>query len=143
MPDKILVGCRVLPGEHERILAAVKRSGHEQVAPWLRGVVEGEVARIEAGDLDVNGQANAPIDVLLAAAEARITGLEHLVAAHKHSLTESQSHVMSLKTENDNLHRYLSESSANMERITLMLPAARESAEPGRRRWWQLGWAKG
>ena len=135
MADKILVGCRVWPAEHERILSVVKVSGHEQVAPWLRGLVEAEVARVEAGELAEGEDDSAPIDVQLAAARERIASLEGLVAAHKNTLTESQSHVLTLKAENDNLHRHLSDSSANIERITLMLPAAREGTETGRRRW--------
>ena len=140
MPNKILVGCRVGLEEHERILSVVKRSGHEQVAPWLRGLVEAEVARVEGGDL-VEGEENAaPVEVQLAAAGDRIAGLEELVASHKTTLVESQAHIMTLKSENDNLHRHLSESNATVERVTLMLPAAKELNESGRRRWWQFGW---
>ena len=139
MPNKILVGCRVGSEEHERILSVVKLSGHEQVAPWLRGVVEVEVARVEAGELQEGEENGAPLEVQLAASRERIASLEELVASHRSTLVESQSHVMTLKAENDNLHRHLSESTANVERITMMLPAAREVNEAGRRRWWQFG----
>ena len=139
MPNKVLVGCRVSPEEHERILAVVEVSGQEQVAPWLRGLVMDEVARVEGGGLQDGEEEEAPMEVQLAAARQRIAGLEELLASHKHTLVESQAHIMTLKAENDNLNKHLSDANSNVHRITLMLPAAKEASENGRRRWWQFG----
>ena len=137
MSNKILVGCRVSPEEHERILEAVKLSGHEQVAPWLRGVVEAEVARIEAGELEEGEEGDAPLDVQLAAARVRVKGLEELLALQRERFAEAQAHNVDLKGEIDGLHRHLDASAGNLERITLMLPAA-GGTSVGRRPWWRF-----
>ena len=75
---------------------------------------------------------DAPLDVQLASSRERIASLEAAEASHKNTLAESQSHVIRLKAENDNLHGRLSESDANMDRIALALPAAGEDTETGR-----------
>ena len=137
MPNKILVGCRVGPEEHERILEVVKLSGHEQVAPWLRGVVEAEVARVEAGELQEGEQGDAPPDVQLAGASARVEGLEELLALQRERLAEAHAHNLELRSEIDGLHRHLDASAANLQRITLMLPAA-GGTSVGHRPWWRF-----
>ena len=139
MPNKILLGCRVSPEEHERILEVVKITGHEQVAPWLRGVVEAEVVRVEASELEEGEEGDAPADVQLAAAQARAEGLQELLSSQRERLAEAQAHDIDLKNEIYGLHRHLDASAANLERVTLMLPAARAEVDSGKWRWWPFG----
>ena len=75
--------------------------------------------------------------MLLAAANARIEGMEALIVSHRERLSEPQAHILDLKSENESLHERLAESHANVDRITLMLPSAEKS---GRRRWWRFRW---
>ena len=136
MPKKTLA-CQVSESWHTRVRATVEKSGGGPISEWLRGLVANEVVRVEAVELaDDEGQTSAPVEVQLAAAHARIEGLEELVAAHRERLAESQTHILDLKTENEGLHRHLSEANANVERMTLVLPAAGETSAG--RSWWRF-----
>ena len=138
MPKKTLA-CQVSESWHTRVRAAVEKSGGGPISEWLRGLVANEVVRVEAMELsEEGGDTNAPMEVQLAAAHARIEGLEELVAAHRERLTESQAHILDIKTENEGLHKHLSETNSNVERMTLMLPAAGGASTGGA--WWKLWW---
>ena len=133
-----MLGCRLNEDWYARAVALFEKSGQTYMSDWLRPIVQAGIVDAEARALSSeNGVSTAPVDVQLAAAEARIVGLEELVASQRDRLTESQAHILDLKNENDGLHRHLEASNANIGRITLMLPAAREASD-GRRQWWRL-----
>ena len=133
-----MLGCRLNEDWYARAEALFEKSGQTYMSDWLRPIVQAGVVDAEARALSgENGVSTAPIDVQLAAAQARMEGLEELIASQRERLTESQAHILDLKNENDGLHRHLEASNSNIERITLMLPAAKEASD-GRGQWWRF-----
>ena len=134
-----MLGCRLNEDWYARAEALFEKSGQTYMSDWLRPIVQAGVVDAEARALSgENGVSTAPIDVQLAAAQARMEGLEELIASQPRAIDRvSRPHILDLKNENDGLHRHLEASNSNIERITLMLPAAKEASD-GRGQWWRF-----
>ena len=149
-----MFGCRLEDSWHERAMAVVSRSGARSVQEWLEKVVQTEVVRSEnaegvdrvSDDLIIGA---SPTEAL-AAAKARIGGMEELIASQRERIADSQAHSIALQSEIDRLNEHLSAANANalvatksVERMTFMLPAVAEDSHresPGWRFWknWRL-----
>lgn len=131
------VAVYVTPTFRERLTRAVEASGVEQ-SNWLRRVLEAEVLRFElgetqeAGTLDGQRDPSIPPAVALAAAEARMEGLQEIVALQRERLGMSDS----LNVE---LTRRLEVAQTSLDRVTLMLPAPSVTSESRGFNWrfWQ------
>ncbi|MCY4652346.1 MAG: hypothetical protein OXC95_04190 [Dehalococcoidia bacterium] len=133
-----MLGCRLTEEWYARAEALFERSGEQYMSDWLRPIVQAGIVDAEARALATESKdGDAPLDVQLAAALAQVEGLEALVGSQRERLTESQAHILDLKSENEGLHRHLDASNTNIERITLMLPAAGETSS-GRKPWWKF-----
>ena len=132
-----MLACRLPEAWDTRARAAFEKSAVETISEWVGSLVKAEVVRVEAGEATSEGEnGHLPAEVRLVASEAQIAGLEALVASHRERLTEAQVHAIDLKTENERLHQRLSEAHGNLERVTLMLPAAKAERDDARWRWW-------
>ena len=133
-----MLGCRLTEEWYARAEALFNQSGEQYMSDWLRPIVQAGIVDAEGRALAAEtSDSNAPLDVQLAAALAHIEGLEALATSQRDRLTESQAHILDLKSENEGLHRHLDASNTNIERITLMLPAAGETSN-GRKPWWKF-----
>ena len=135
-----MLACRLPESWDTRARSAFEKSGVETMSEWVGSLVKSEVVRLEAGKASREGEnGHLPPEIRLVAAETEIKGLQALVASHRERITEAQTHALDLKSENDRLHHHLEEAHANVERVTLMLPAPREEGESGGWRWWPFG----
>ena len=142
MPRRMF-GCRLEEPWYDRAMAAVQRSGARSVQEWLEGVVQAEIVRVEGtGEGSEDGEAPAPPAEQLATARAQIRGMEDLIANQRERIADSQAHAVSLQAEVDRLNGHLEDANANVraananvERITLMLPAARDTSAQGASGW--------
>ena len=122
----------VMPSVRARLESAISASGMQQ-ADWLRQwleevLVRGESEALLAGDVAEGDQNVMPLASQLAAAEARVQGLEEIVAILRERLGMADAH-------NLELNRRLEESHSTVDRAMLALPAAGESAGPRRSVW--------
>ena len=121
-----------MPSVRTRLESAVRASGMQQ-ADWLRHWLADTLVRVEseallAGDVAEGDQDVMPLASQLAAAEARVQGLEEIVAILRERLGMADAH-------NLELNRRLEESHATVDRVTLALPAAGETAGSRRSVW--------
>ena len=124
------VAVYVTPSFRERLTRTIEASGVEQ-SHWLRRVLEAEIFRFELGETQEQ-EANAPDGsrdpsvppaVALAAAEARIEGMQEIVNLQRERLGMADA----LNVE---LTRRLEFAQISLDRVTLMLPAPGETSEP-------------
>ena len=132
------ISCYVTEEWHQRARAAADRRGERHISEWFRGLVMNAVLETEADDALVSGAEDLAPDVELAAARKTIEGMEGLIASQRERIGDYQAHMVDLRNENDKLHALLVQEQTNVERITLMLPAAGETGK--RRRWWNAIW---
>ncbi len=138
-----MLACRLPESWDTRARSAFEKSGVETISEWVGSLVKTEVVRVEAGEVAREGEnGHLPAEIRLVAAETEIKGLQALVASHRERITEAQMHALDLKSENDRLHQHLEEAHANVQRVTLMLPAPRDEGEGGGWRWWPFGKAR-
>ena len=131
------VAVYVTPSFRERLTRAIEASGGEQ-SNWLRRVLEAEILRFELGEIQEAGtpggqrDPSVPPAVALAAAEARIEGLQEIVALLRERLGMSDS----LNVE---LAQRLEVAQTSLDRVTLMLPPPGETSESKGFNWrfWQ------
>ena len=136
-----MLACRLPESWDTRARSAFEKSGVETISEWVGSLVKTEVVRVEAGEVAREGEnGHLPAEIRLVAAETEIKGLQALVASHRERITEAQMHALDLKSENDRLHQHLEEAHANVQRVTLMLPAPGD--EGGGWRWWPFGKAR-
>ena len=122
----------VMPSVKARLESAVCASGMQQ-ADWLRQWLEEALVRVEseallAGIVAEGDQGVMPLASQLAAAEARVQGLEEIVALLRERLGMADAH-------NLELNKRLEESHSTVDRVMLALPAAGEGSEPRRSVW--------
>ena len=122
----------VMPSVRARLENAVSASDLQQ-ADWLRHWLADTLVRVEseallAGDVAEGDQDVMPLASQLAAAEARVQGLEEIVAILRERLGMADAH-------NLELNRRLEESHATVDRVMLALPAGGETAGPRRSAW--------
>ena len=122
----------VMPSVRARVESAVSASGIQQ-ADWLRQWLEEALVRVEteallAGNVAEGDQSVMPLASQLAAAEARVQGLEEIVALLRERLGMADAH-------NLELNKRLEESHSTVDRVMLALPAAGESSGPRRSLW--------
>ena len=122
----------VMPSVRARLENAVSASDLQQ-ADWLRHWLADTLVRVEseallAGNVAEGDHSVIPLASQLAAAEARVQGLEEIVALLRERLGMADAH-------NLELNKRLEESHATVDRVTLALPAAGEGSEPTRRSW--------
>ena len=122
----------VMPSVRARLENAVSASDLQQ-ADWLRHWLADTLVRVEsealvAGNVAEGDQSVMPLASQLAAAEARVQGLEEIVAILREWLGMADAH-------NLELNKRLEESHATVDRVMLALPAAGESAGPRRSGW--------
>ena len=128
----------VTPRVKERITRAVDGSDLAQSA-WLRRALEGELVRAEteelqSGHMPDDVQSELPPAVALAAAEARIQGMEEIIALQRERLGMADSL-------NIELTKRLEEAHGSVDRILLALPKPSEESNSGRSFWkfWERG----
>ena len=124
------VAVYVTPSFRERLTRAIGASGVEQ-SHWLRRVLEAEIFRFELGETqeqeanapDRSRDPSVPPAVALAAAEARIEGMQEIVNLQRERLGMADA----LNVE---LTRRLEFAQISLDRVTLMLPAPGETSGP-------------
>ena len=131
-----MLACRVDDSMHARVLAAVEAGGARSIQDWLYALVLDEVLRSEQDPPGMEDLVATPGE-LLAAARARMEGMEELIASQRDRLADSQAHNIALQAEIDRLNGHLDATNANMERVTLMLPAAGESPRIPKWQFWR------
>ena len=122
----------IMPSVRARLDNAVGASGMQH-ADWLRQWLEEALVRVEseallAGNVAEGDQSVIPLASQLAAAEARVQGLEEIVAILRERLGMADAH-------NLELNKRLEESHSTIDRVMLALPAAGQGSEPTRRSW--------
>ena len=122
----------VMPSVRARLENAVSASDLQQ-ADWLRHWLADTLVRVEsealvAGNVAEGDESVMPLASQLAAAEARVQGLEEIVAILRERLGMADAH-------NLELNKRLEESHSTVDRVMLALPAAGESARPRRSAW--------
>ena len=113
----------VTPSMRGRLTRAIQASGFSQ-SDWLRRVLSAEVVRSETGEIPEEQQESVAPAVAVAAAEARIQGLEEIIQLQRERLGMADAM-------NVDLSRRLEEAHTSVSRLTLALPAAEG---PGSRR---------
>ena len=122
----------IMPSVRARFENAVGASGMQQ-ADWLRHWLEDVLVRVEsealvAGDVADGEESGMPLASQLVAAQARVQGLEEIVAILRERLGMADAH-------NLELNKRLEESHSTVDRVMLALPAAGQGSEPTRRSW--------
>ena len=119
---------------HRRLEEAVARDDLER-ADWLRRALEHAVGQseVDAESVDESGQ-HVPAEILLAAAQERIRGLEGINRGLETLIEQQRERQGMSDSLNQELAKRLEEAHSTVDRITLMLPPAGQTG----RRWWRF-----
>ena len=119
---------------HHRLEEAISRDGFER-ADWLRRALEYAIGESEvAAGEEETGERRVPAEVLLAAAQERIKGLEEVKRSLEELIAQQRERQGMSDSLNQELAKRLEEAHSTVDRITLMLPAAGQTG----RRWWRF-----
>ena len=119
---------------HSRLQEAIARDALER-ADWLRRALENAIgeSEIAAGE-EETGERRVPAEVLLAAAQERIRGLEEINRGLEALIQQQRERQGMSDSLNQELTKRLGEVHSTVDRMTLMLPAAGQTGQ----RWWKF-----